>query len=232
MVPSDRQHIHYFTRSVSVRPIPEQSVFAKKRIRMLLTSTKILDVVSGVRTPHPISELDDEMPEAYKEFVENIHILEKHLCDMQDIEFTIERGKLFMLQTRNGKCGGEAAVKIAVDLVSEDFTSKNEAIKKVLPEHLDQLLHPRFPNVEQKEHKDAVITDGLAALSGAAVGHIAMSNKKVVENKKNGIPSIMVRDETSPHDVLSGRNSNQKADKKNVTFTKILRSNIAHKRFG
>ena len=159
------------------------------------------DVVSGVRTPRPISELEDEMPEVYKEFVENNRILEAKFRDMQDIEFTIQEGKLYMLQTRNGKRGGEAAVKIAVDLVSEGLISKNEAIKKVLPEHLDQLLHPRFPDVEQKEYRDAVITRGLPASPGAAVGRIAMSNEKVVENKKNGIPSIMVRDETSPDDV-------------------------------
>ena len=100
-----------------------------------------------------------------------------------------------MLQTRNGKRGGEAAVNIAVDLVKEGRIAKKDAIMKVLPEHLDQLLHPRFPDVEQKEYKDSVMTKGLPASPGAAVGRIAFSNEKVVENKKNGIPSIMVRDE-------------------------------------
>lgn len=106
-----------------------------------------------------------------------------------------------MLQTRNGKRGGEAAVKIAVDLVAEGLIDKDEAIMKVLPEHLDQLLHPRFPDVELQEYKDAVISRGLPASPGAAVGRIAMSNEKVVKNKEKGIPSIMVRDETSPDDV-------------------------------
>jgi len=159
------------------------------------------DVVAGVRTPRPISQLEDEMPDVYKEFMHNTKILEEKFGDMQDIEFTIQEGKLFMLQTRNGKRGGEAAVKIAVDLVGEGLINKQEAVTKVLPEHLDQLLHPRFPDVEQKEYKDAVISRGLPASPGAAVGRIAMSNEQVVENKKNDIPSIMVRDETSPDDV-------------------------------
>lgn len=141
------------------------------------------------------------MPEAYEEFVRNTQILEKKFGDMQDIEFTIQEGKLFMLQTRNGKRGGEAAVKIAVDLVAEGLITKEQAIQKVLPEHLDQLLHPRFPDVEMKEYKDAVMTRGLPASPGAAVGRIAMSNEQVVANREKGIPSIMVRDETSPDDV-------------------------------
>lgn len=159
------------------------------------------DVVAGVRTPRPIAEMQDVMPEVYEEFLKNTKILEEKFGDMQDIEFTIQEGKLFMLQTRNGKRGGEAAVKIAVDLVGEGLIGKDEAVAKVLPEHLDQLLHPRFPDVELQEYKDAVISRGLPASPGAAVGRIAMSNEKVVENKENGIPSIMVRDETSPDDV-------------------------------
>lgn len=159
------------------------------------------DVVAGVRTPRPIAEMRDVMPGVYEEFVKNTKILEEKFGDMQDIEFTIQEGKLFMLQTRNGKRGGEAAVKIAVDLVDEGLIDKDTAITKVLPEHLDQLLHPRFPDVELKEYKDAVISRGLPASPGAAVGRIAMSNEKVVENKEKGIPSIMVRDETSPDDV-------------------------------
>mmetsp|Transcript_8536 Transcript_8536/g.17804 ORF Transcript_8536/g.17804 Transcript_8536/m.17804 type:complete len:617 (+) Transcript_8536:76-1926(+) len=159
------------------------------------------DVVAGVRTPRPIIEMKDVMPEVYEEFVQNTKILEEKFGDMQDIEFTIQEGKLFMLQTRNGKRGGEAAVKIAVDLVGEGLIGKNEAITKVLPEHLDQLLHPRFPDVELQEYKDAVVSRGLPASPGAAVGRIAMTNEMVVENKQKGIPSIMVRDETSPDDV-------------------------------
>ena len=114
---------------------------------------------------------------------------------MQDIEFTIQENKLFMLQTRNGKRGGEAAVKIAVDLVEEGLITKEEAIMKVLPEHLDQLLHPRFPDVESKDYKSQVLTKGLPASPGAGVGCIAFTNEKVIENEKNGIPSILVRDE-------------------------------------
>jgi pyruvate, orthophosphate dikinase len=159
------------------------------------------DVVAGIRTPRNLSELKLVMPEVYQEFVRNTQILEKKFGDMQDIEFTIQEGKLFMLQTRNGKRGGEAAVKIAVDLVNEGLITKDQAVQKVLPEHLDQLLHPRFPDVEMKEYIDAVITRGLPASPGAAVGRIAMTNKQVVANKENGISSILVRDETSPDDV-------------------------------
>ena len=101
------------------------------------------------------------------------------------------------MQTRNGKRGGEAAVKIAVDLVEEGLIDRNEAVTKVLPEHLDQLLHPRFPDVEEKEYKANVMTRGLPASPGAAVGRIAFSNEKVVDNKAKGIPSILVRAEVS-----------------------------------
>ena len=135
------------------------------------------------------------MPDVYAEFQKNTDILEKEYGDMQDIEFTIQEGNLFMLQTRNGKRGGEAAVKIAVDLVEEGLADKPTAIEKVLPEHLDQLLHPRFPDVESPQYKDSVMTSGLPASPGAAVGRLAFTNEKVVENQKNGIPSILVRDE-------------------------------------
>eukprot|EP00978_Attheya_sp_CCMP212_P033351 scaffold134220_cov47-Attheya_sp.AAC.1 len=136
------------------------------------------DVVAGIRTPRPISELEGNMPQVYAEFKRNTEILEEHYGDMQDIEFTIQEGKLFMLQTRSGKRGGEAAVKIAVDLAEQGFIDKNEAIKKVLPEHLDQLLHPRFPDVEDKDYQSAVVGKGLPASPGAAVGRIAMTNEK------------------------------------------------------
>ena len=131
----------------------------------------------------------------YAEFKSNTDILEKHYGDMQDIEFTIQEGKLYMLQTRTGKRGGEAAVKIAVDLVEGGFATREEAINKVLPEHLDQLLHPRFADVESEGYSSSVVTTGLPASPGAAVGRIALTNEKVVENKENGIPSILVRDE-------------------------------------
>ena len=137
----------------------------------------------------------DSLTEVYAEFKKNTDILENAYGDMQDIEFTIQEGKLFMLQTRNGKRGGEAAVKIAVDLVEEGLLDKQGAIMKVLPEHLDQLLHPRFPDVESTDYKSSVMTKGLPASPGAAVGRLAFTNEKVIENQKNGIPSILVRDE-------------------------------------
>mmetsp|Transcript_24134 Transcript_24134/g.50148 ORF Transcript_24134/g.50148 Transcript_24134/m.50148 type:complete len:932 (-) Transcript_24134:75-2870(-) len=159
------------------------------------------DVVAGIRTPQPISELESAMPEVFKEFKENTQILERHYGDMQDIEFTVQEGKLFMLQTRNGKRGGEAAVKIAVDFVAEGLIDKRQAIEKVLPEHLDQLLHPSFSDTESPEYKSAVVTSGLPASPGAAVGEICFTNEKVVSNAEKKIPSVLVRDETSPDDV-------------------------------
>jgi len=179
----------------------DPNVGTKELFGEFLINAQGEDVVAGVRTPRNIAELKDIMPDVYEEFTRNTQILEEKFGDMQDIEFTIQEGKLFMLQTRNGKRGGEAAVKIAVDLVGEGLISKEQAVMKVLPEHLDQLLHPRFPDVEMQEYKDAVMTRGLPASPGAAVGHIAMTNEQVVANKEKGIPSIMVRDETSPDDV-------------------------------
>ena len=157
--------------------------------------------MAGIRTPQPISALRNAMSDVYYEFKANTEILERHYADMQDVEFTIQENKLFMLQTRNGKRGGDAAVKIAVDVVSEGLATKEEAIMKVLPEHLDQLLHPRFSDVESKEYKESVLTTGLPASPGAAVGCLAFTNEKVVENKENNVPSILVRDETSPDDI-------------------------------
>ncbi|GMH52883.1 hypothetical protein TrRE_jg2502 [Triparma retinervis] len=159
------------------------------------------DVVAGIRTPLPIADLATAMPDVYKEFNANTKILEEHYGDMQDIEFTIQEGKLFMLQTRNGKRGGGAAVKIAVDLVKQGLVSKEESISMVLPEHLDQLLHPSFSDTESETYKASVITEGLPASPGAAVGEICFTNEKVVENAEKGIPSILVRDETSPDDI-------------------------------
>ena len=159
------------------------------------------DVVAGIRTPLPIAQLQDAMPEVYDEFQKNCDILEKHFCDMLDLEFTIQEGKLFMLQTRTGKRGGEAAVKIAVDLVDEGLITKEEAIPKVLPEHLDQLLHPRFSDTDSDEYKESVLARGLPASPGAAVGALAFTNEKVLHNEDHGINSILVRDETSPDDI-------------------------------
>lgn len=159
------------------------------------------DVVAGNRNPKPISELETVMPHVYEEFKRNTAILEERYGDMQDIEFTIQEEKLFMLQTRSGKRCGEAAVQIAVDLVHEGLVEKEVAVMKVHPEHLDQLLHPRFPDTDSASYKNSIIAKGLPASPGAAVGHLAFTDEKVVENQKNGIPSIFVRDETSPDDV-------------------------------
>jgi len=159
------------------------------------------DVVAGIRTPKPISELESFMPDVFREFNANTEILEKHYSDMQDIEFTIQENKLYMLQTRTGKRGGEAAVKIAVDLVNEGLTTKEESVMKVLPEHLDQLLHPSFSDVNSEGYSSSVMCRGLPASPGAAVGCLAFTNEKVIENKEKGIPSILVRDETSPDDI-------------------------------
>ena len=158
--------------------------------------------MAGICTPQPISALRDAMSDVYDEFKANTEILERHYADMQDVEFTIQENKLFMLQTRNGNRGGKAAVKIAVDLVSEGLATKEEAIMKVLLEHLDQLLHPCFSDVESEEYKESVLTTGLPASPGAAVGGLAFTNEKVVENKENNaVPNILVRDETSPDGI-------------------------------
>lgn len=165
------------------------------------------DVVAGIRTPEKIESLKQSMPEVYDEFVRNTDLLEKHYGDMQDVEFTIQEGKLFMLQTRAGKRGGEAAVRIAVDLNKEGLATKEEAIQMVSPDHLDQLLHPRFDDTESDGYKGDVVATGLPASPGAAVGRLAFTNDKVVEYEKEGIPSILIRDETSPDDVEGMYNS-------------------------
>jgi pyruvate, orthophosphate dikinase len=157
------------------------------------------DVVAGIRTPQPISTLKDVMPEVYDEFVKITHILEKHYKDMQDMEFTIENGKLFMLQTRNGKRTAQAALKIAVDLVNEGMVNKEEAILKVDPKQLDQLLHPMFDLESLKNGK--VIAKGLAASPGAATGKIYFTAEAVSEAKARGEKTILVRLETSPEDI-------------------------------
>ena len=157
------------------------------------------DVVAGIRTPLPISTLEQEMPEVYAEFNKIAHILETHYKDMQDMEFTIENGKLFMLQTRNGKRTAAAALKIAVDLVNEGMLTKEEALLKVEPKQLDQLLHPMFDQVSLKNGK--VIGKGLAASPGAATGKIYFNAEDVSLAKSRGEDTILVRLETSPEDI-------------------------------
>ena len=152
------------------------------------------------RTPQPIATLNDVMPECYEQFCKVCDILEEHYRDMQDMEFTIENGKLFMLQTRNGKRTAQAALKIAVDLVNEGMITKEQALLKVEPRQLDQLLHPNFEETSLKCAQ--VVATGLAASPGAATGRIYFTAEDVIEAHKNGVQDILlVRLETSPEDI-------------------------------
>ncbi|MDI9540575.1 MAG: pyruvate, phosphate dikinase [Bacillota bacterium] len=157
------------------------------------------DVVAGVRTPQTIEHLNDIMPEVYDEFVEYCEKLEKHYKDMQDMEFTIEESKLYILQTRNGKRTAAAALKIACDLYDEGLITKEEALLKVEPQQLDTLLHPQFDPVALKEAK--VIGSALAASPGAGYGQAVFSAADAVEWKNQGKKVILVRLETSPEDI-------------------------------
>ena len=157
------------------------------------------DVVAGIRTPQPISTLANAMPAVYDEFVKTANILERHYCDMQDMEFTIEGGKLFMLQTRNGKRTAAAAIKIAVDLVNEKMISTDEAVLKVEPKQLDTLLHPNF---DQNVVKAATaIAQGLPASPGAACGQIFFTATDAANAAKAGLKVLLVRNETTPEDI-------------------------------
>ncbi len=157
------------------------------------------DVVAGTRTPEHIETLKDIMPEVYDEFAQIAKTLEKHYRDMQDMEYTIERGKLYMLQTRNGKRTAAAALKIAVDLVNEGMITKEEAIMKVEPRQLDALLHPQFDPKALKNAKP--IAKGLAASPGAACGQIYFTSADSTAAAKAGQTVVMVRAETSPEDI-------------------------------
>jgi len=156
------------------------------------------DVVAGIRTPQAISELEKIMPEAYRQLREITASLEKHYRDMQDFEFTIEEGKLYMLQTRNGKRTGQAAVRIAVEMREEGLISKEEAVLRVAPQQLDQLLHPIFDESSLK--KLVNIATGIDASPGAAVGRVAFTAEDAVELSKSS-PVILVRKETTPDDI-------------------------------
>ncbi len=157
------------------------------------------DVVAGIRTPSPIAELEKGMPEVYAQFNKIAQTLEKHYRDMQDMEFTIERGKLFMLQTRNGKRTAAAALQIAVDLVNEGMITKEEALLKIDPRSLDSLLHPTFELSALKKAK--VIAHGLPASPGAASGHVYFTAADAMEAAKRGEKVVLVRLETSPEDI-------------------------------
>jgi pyruvate,orthophosphate dikinase len=157
------------------------------------------DVVAGIRTPQKIDELKDVMPEVYEEFVNVSNSLEAHYRDMQDIEFTVERGKLYMLQTRTGKRTAFAALKVAVDMEEEGVITKEEALMRISPQQLDQLLHPTF---NEKSLKEAdLLAKGLPASPGAACGQVVFHSEDVIKYKDKGLKTILVRTETSPEDI-------------------------------
>ncbi len=157
------------------------------------------DVVAGIRTPRPIEELEDQMPEVYREFVDIVAKLEDHYKDMQDMEFTIEDGKLYFLQTRNGKRTAQAALRIAVEMVEEGLVEKRKAILMMDPKQLDTLLHPAFNQDDMAHHE--VLTSGLPASPGAATGKISFSAQEAKERHEAGEKVILVRQETSPEDI-------------------------------
>jgi pyruvate,orthophosphate dikinase len=157
------------------------------------------DVVAGVRTPSPIKKLESEMPAVFAELKSITTNLEKHYGDVQDFEFTIQDGKLYMLQTRNGKRTGQAAVKIAVDLVEEGLTSKESALLQVEPDALNQLLHPIFDAEEKSKHR--ILAKGLAASPGAAAGQAVFTAEEAELWKKDGRKAVLIRAETSPDDI-------------------------------
>ena len=157
------------------------------------------DVVAGVRTPSPISKLQEDMPEVYQQFADIANQLERHYKDMQDMEFTIENGKLYMLQTRSGKRTAAAAIKVAVDLVDEGMIDEKQAVCRVDPKQLDALLHPTFDPEALK--KAAVIGKGLAASPGAACGRVVFTAEDAKQWHDRGEKVILVRLETSPEDI-------------------------------
>ena len=157
------------------------------------------DVVAGIRTPQPIAELEKAFPEVYKQFEKISKTLEEHYKDMQDMEFTVEDGKLFMLQTRNGKRTATAAVKVAVDLVNEGLIDKDTAVMRVEPDQINQLLHPTFDAAELS--KATAVTKGLPASPGAATGQIVFSAEDAAAAAADGKKVILVRKETSPEDL-------------------------------
>lgn len=157
------------------------------------------DVVAGIRTPFPISHLEEQNPEVFAQFTKICKTLEDHYRDMQDMEFTIENGKLYMLQTRNGKRTAVAALKIAIDLVKEGMIDEKEAVLRIDPKQLDALLHPQFNAKELKESKAAAT--GLPASPGAACGHCYLTAAKAAEMHAQGEKVIIVRLETSPEDI-------------------------------
>ncbi len=164
-----------------------------------LTNAQGEDVVAGVRTPMPITEMEQKFPEAFKQFVEVCQTLENHYHDMQDMEFTVEHGKLYMLQTRNGKRTAAAAIKIACDLIDEGMISEEEALMQIDAKSLDMLLHPTFDAAALK--KAQPVGKGIAASPGAAAGTIVFTAEDAVVHGKKGEKVVLVRLETSPEDI-------------------------------
>ena len=164
-----------------------------------LTNAQGEDVVAGVRTPMHITEMEEKFPQAFKQFKEVCHTLETHYRDMQDMEFTVEHGKLYMLQTRNGKRTAKAALKIACDLVDEGMRTEEEAVAMIDPRNLDTLLHPQFDTEALKSAK--VLGKGLGASPGAACGQVVFTAEDAVKWKENGKKVVLVRLETSPEDI-------------------------------
>jgi pyruvate,orthophosphate dikinase len=158
------------------------------------------DVVAGIRTPEKLSTLEQENKQIYDELVRIKNKLEKHFKDMQDMEFTVQQGKLFLLQTRNGKRSGDAAVKVALDMVAEKLIDRNTAIFRVSPEHMDQILHPRI-DLSALQEALSPLTKGLNASPGAATGRIVFSAKDAEEWHSRGEAVLLVRQETSPEDI-------------------------------
>lgn len=175
----------------------DPSTGEKKVYGEYLVNAQGEDVVSGARTPQPISKLKKEMPKLYNQLAKLMGKLEKHYKDVQDIEFTIEQGKLYMLQTRNGKRTAQAALKIAVDMVTEKLLTQKEAIGRIDPNILDQLLHPRLdPNAQF-----TILAKGLPASPGAATGKVVFDADKAEEMGRNGEKVILTRWETTPDDI-------------------------------
>lgn len=180
-----------FTRNPSTG---EKNIFGE-----FLMNAQGEDVVAGIRTPLVITELKNIMPDIYEQFITIANKLEQHYRDMQDIEFTIEEGKLYFLQTRNGKRTAEAALRAAVEMVNECLITKEEAIMRIDPKSLDQLLHPTF---DPETQKAAIpLAQGLPASPGAATGKIYFTAEEAVKAAESGNPIILVRKETSPEDI-------------------------------
>ncbi len=171
----------------------------KKLMGEFLTNAQGEDVVAGVRTPMPISQMEEKFPEAFHQFVQVCSTLENHYHDMQDMEFTVENGKLFMLQTRNGKRTAQAALKIACDLVDEGMIDEKQAVLMIDPRNLDTLLHPQFD--AEALAKANPMGKGLGASPGAACGKIVFNADDAIEWKKRGEKVVLVRLETSPEDI-------------------------------